>query len=128
MSPKSIHGLARNAEHMRMLFAVVGRPCFAKKKKKKKEYSSKNNKDFTREFANNDRESGLQFFVSHFSCGESHFGVKILQNKGIKVGNCCERVEEESSVTFMTVDFNKIQKISPQFSSVEPERLKVKVW
>lgn len=33
MSPKSIHGLARNAEHMRMLFAVVGRPCFAKKKK-----------------------------------------------------------------------------------------------
>lgn len=95
---------------------------------KKKEYSSKNNKDFTREFANDDRESGLQFFVSHFSCGESHFGVKILQNKGIKVGNCCERVEEESSVTFMTVDFNKIQKVSPQFSSVEPERLKVKVW
>lgn len=36
MSPKSIHGLARNAEHMRMLFAVVGRPCFGKKKENKK--------------------------------------------------------------------------------------------
>lgn len=41
MSPKSIHGLARNAEHMRMLFAVVGRPCFAKKKKKKKNIQAK---------------------------------------------------------------------------------------